>query len=342
MPSTPGRHLEAEIREQPGVWRRLANSGKALELARAIGLFDVVLVGSGSSLFMGQLGALALRRRGIEAAALAATEAAFDARAYRGRAVIALSQSGRSSDLLAAIDRLDPAVLIALTNDPRSPLARRAELTIDLEAGREIAVPATKSVTATAAIVLWAAALSGGTTTRGAATLAHTADGVEGWLRGEGVEEVRAAARRLAGQRSVVVVGAGYGVPIANELALKIKEASYLHAEGFAAGEFRHGSAAMLDARCAIVGIVDEASRAIVDRPLEEARRTGSLRYVIGGRAGDVPLIGPVVDEAFNTLAWLVAGQVLALEIGRARGIESDRPRGLSKVMIEPSPRPEP
>lgn len=330
-----GEHFEREIREQPDVWRAIANSDKAERLAHAIRERDVVLLGSGSSLFIAQLGALALRRRGLRAHALAATEAPLDNAAYRNAIVIAVSQSGRSADLLCALDILAPRELIALTNTAESPLSERANLTIDLGAGVERAVPATKSVTATAAVLLWAAGLLASSAhVRNAHTLTETAEDVRSWLDGTDVEEVRIAAQRIARRRSVIVVGAGYGVPIANEFALKLKEASYIHAEGFSAGEFRHGSAAMLDASCAIIGIVDDVSRNIVNRPLVEAIQAESLRYVIGGHIGDIPLLGPVVGEAFNTLAWLVAAQVIALHVGRARYVESDAPRGLTKTMV--------
>jgi glucosamine--fructose-6-phosphate aminotransferase (isomerizing) len=303
-------------------------------LARAIRDRDVVLLGSGSSLFMSQLGALALRRRGIRAHALPATEAPLDNAAYRNAAVIACSQSGRSTDLLHALDVLQPKELIALTNTPDSPLGQRANVTIDLEAAPEVAVPATKSVTATAAILLWAAGLMAGSHGRNKNTLIETAEDVRSWLDGRDIEDVKDAAQRIGRRRSVVIVAAGYGVPIANEFALKLKEASYIHAEGFSAGEFRHGSAAMLDASCAIIGVVDDVSRNVVNRPLVEASQAETLRYVIGGRIGDIPLLGPVVGEAFNTLAWLVAAQTVALYVGRARYVESDAPRGLAKTMV--------
>lgn len=329
-----GAHFEAEIREQPDVWRRIAASDDAQRFALAVAGRDVLFLGSGSSLFVGMLGALAFRRRGIRAAALAATEARFDRNAYRDACVVALSQSGRSRDLLDALDLLSPSRLIALTNDPASPLAERAEIVVDCLAGVEHAVPASKSVTSMAAILLWAAALTGGKRNRTAASLEATAEDVRAWLDGDGVADVVAAARRIARRRSVAIVGAGYGVPIAYELALKIKEASYVHAEGFAAGEFRHGSSAILDASSAIIGIVDEASRDIVHRPLAEAVEAEAARYVIGARSGDVPLLGPATGEPFNTLAWLVAGQYLALSLGRANFVESDAPRGLSKYVI--------
>jgi glucosamine--fructose-6-phosphate aminotransferase (isomerizing) len=328
-----GTRFEAEIREQPDVWRRIARSDAAQRFAGAVRGRRLLFVGSGSSLFVGMLGALAHRRRGTHARALAATEAHFDHGADRDACVIALSQSGRSTDLLSAIDVLAPSTLIALTNDAVSPLAARATLVVDCLAGPETAVPASKSVTAMAAIVLWAAALSGGATQRGAATLDATAADVEAWLCGDEIADVVAAAARLADRRTIAVVGAGYGVPIAYEIALKIKEASYVHGEGFAAGEFRHGSSAMLDASSAILGIVDDVSRAVIERPLASAVEAAAQRYVIGARGAGLSVLGPQTGDAFNTLAWLVTGQYLSLAMGRARGVDSDAPRGLHKFV---------
>jgi len=237
--------------------------------------------------------------------------------------------------VLAALDGLAPARLTAITNVADSPLAARADTTVALDAGREEAVPATKSVTATAIVLLWGAALVAGTSERGPRTLRETAAATRAWLDDvPGLAPVNDAARRIAAAPSTIVAGAGYGVPIASDLALKFKEAAYLHAEGFAAGEFRHGSTAVLDPRCAIVGVVDAASRAVVARPLEAAAAAGAARFAIGESVAGVAGLGPPVGEAFNTLAWLVTGQVLALLAGRSRGIDGDRPRGLTKVVV--------
>jgi glucosamine--fructose-6-phosphate aminotransferase (isomerizing) len=330
-----GTRFEAEIRGQPDVWRGIAASAKAEQLARAIHSRAIVLLGSGSSLFMAQLGALAFRRRGIQAHALAATEALLDNAAYRDAVVVAVSQSGRSSDVLDAVDALKPKQLIALTNDAASPLCARANVCIDVGAGPEMAIPATKSVTATAAILLWAAALTADQHSRTAQTLIATAEDVRAWLAGPQIHNVQQAAAHIARRQGVIIVAAGYGEPVANEFALKLKEASYIHAEGFSAGEFRHGSAAMLDNTFALIGIIDSVSRPIVARPLLEAADSGALRYVIGDHLDDIPLLGPMTGEAFNTLAWLVAAQSVALFVGRDRGVDSDAPRGLVKAMID-------
>ena len=160
-----GVHFEREIREQPEVWERIARADASAQLAGALE-GEVLLIGSGSSLFAAQLGAIALRRRGMSAHALAASEARGDNRAYQQRVIVAISQSGRSADILSALDVLHPKRTIALTNSIESPLAARADVTVDVLAGPEFAIPASKSVSSTIAILLSAASLLGGDHTR--------------------------------------------------------------------------------------------------------------------------------------------------------------------------------
>ena len=332
-----GVNFEREIREQPAVWRALAASEKAQRLAAAID-GDILLVGSGSSLFVAELGALALRRRAIQAHALAATEARLDHRAYFRHTVIAISQSGRSTDLLEALETLRPRVLIALTNNIDSPLAKRANLAIDVGADREQAVPASKSVTATTAILLRTASCIAGHASRDSQALVDTADKIEEWLNNKAAQQdIRSAAQTIATCRSVVILGTDYGYPVAKETALKMKEASYLHAEGFAAGEFRHGSVAMVDEKVAVIGIVDRDGLQAVERPLQEVAKANAPRFTIGSpRIDDLQRLGPTVGDPYNTLAWLVTAQSIALETARARQIDSDAPRGLTKALTDP------
>src|SRR3984893_17392170 len=189
MAETLGAHFEREIREQPAVWERIAVGDHAERLAASLG-DEIVLVGSGSSLFVAELGALAFRRRRVNAQALAATEARLDPNAYEDRTVIAISQSGGSTDLLEALDVLKPKRLIALTNTIESPLAARADVAIDVGAGREVAVPASKSVTATVAILLHAASIAGDDESRNARVLKHVAAAVRAWMDGHKIDDV--------------------------------------------------------------------------------------------------------------------------------------------------------
>ena len=329
-----GRNFEREIREQPELWRSLAHSGKARAVAEAITGRDIILLGSGSSLFVAELGAIALRERGVRAHAIAATEAAIDRGIYGHATAVVCSQSGQSTDVLNALDLLRPRTLIAITNTPDSPLGRRATVCIDVECGAEIAVPASKTVTVMAATLLWAAAMLHSGAIGSSAALWEAAACVQSWLADVEPNSVGDAAIRISKRSSAVIVGSGFGLPVAREIALKIKEASYMHAEGFAAGEFRHGSAAMIDASCAIVGIVDGRSDELVRRALQEASSAEALAYAVGERAHDLPLLGPVFSGPFAPLGWIVAGQVVALHLGRARGVQSDAPRGLVKAIV--------
>ncbi len=329
-----GLYFEREIREQPEVWERVAGADAADRLAATLH-GEIVLVGSGSSLFAAQLGALALRRRGLSAHALAASEAFRDHQAYRARTVVALSQSGVSTDLLRALDVLEPRRLIALTNTASSPLGERADVTIDIGAGPERAIPATKSVTATVAILLAAASHLGGERARTSLDLIEAAQSVREWLARPHPDEMLGAASAIAARHDVVFLGTAYGAPIAREAALKFKEATYLHAEGFEAGEFRHGSAAMVDASTALVGILDADALEVVGRPMRELEATGALRFAMGTTSIDrVARLGPEVGEPYDTLGWLVTIHLLALYVARARGIDSDAPRGLTKALI--------
>lgn len=328
-----GRQFETEIREQPAVLAGLAASDTAARLDAAIGASDPLFIGSGSSFFVAQSAAIAWRRRGGRAEALAATEARFRPPAPRNSCAVALSQSGRTADVLAALDALAPSRTIALTNDLGSPLAARADVALDVQAGPERAVPASKSVTAMAAIVLWAASRNVDGDATAAAELSRAAAALGAWLDDDALVHADHIAERLEPAHSIVVIGASFGVPVASEIALKIKEASYRHAEGFGAGEFRHGSSAILDATRGIIGIVDAASRGPVGTVLDVARAANAIVVTIGDALPGVPAYGPPAAGRFEPLAWIVAGQLLALALARRGGVDSDAPRGLQKFL---------
>ncbi len=322
--TTLGRVFAAEIAEQPAIWRALAASPAACLVRDAIGSNPILLIGSGSSFFVAQLAARVLRRSGRAAFALAATDVPSDRAPFVPATVVALSQSGRSADVLAALDCFPAARCVAITNDVASPLAVRAHVAVAVAAGDERAVPATKSVTAMAAIMALAAAddADGARVSLRAAAVA-----VEAWLAGRARDETAGVVARLAGATNIIVAGSGDSIPIAREIALKCKEATYRHAEGVAAGEFRHGGVAMLDARCALLLLApdDPAQRKLSSA----AQRAGATVLAFAGPDG----IGPAVPAAWSALGLLVAGQQLALELGRASGIDGDAPRGITKVV---------
>jgi glutamine---fructose-6-phosphate transaminase (isomerizing) len=328
-----GAHFEAEIRQQPPLWRKLAASDLPARLASSFEVDEVCFIGSGSSLIAGELGAIALLRCGVRAYALAATEAAFAIEGIRDATVVAISQSGQSGDVLKALDVIAPRQLVAVTNDASSPLASRADDVIELGIGVEEAIPATKSVSVTMALLLLAASHRMGTLQADAAALVHTADAVAIWLGSETADMI-VESRKIAVRPSVAILGSGFGLPVARELALKLKEASYLHAEAFAVGEFRHGNMAMLDPTYSVLAIADTMSRATVAPLLEGAKELQALCMTIGAEFEGIERIGHILaPPPFEVLGSLVAGQMLALQVGRARLVDSDAPRSLTKYV---------
>lgn len=320
-----GAHFESEIREQPAVLRRLAASGAAKRLNDTLAEREVVFTGSGSSLFVAQLAALVWRRTGRRAHAVAASEAKCYGAVKRGTCVVALSQSGRTGDVLDAVAALSASFTVAVTNDVKSPLATCANATFDVGAGSERAVPASKSVTAMAALLL--------APPNAMPALNDVADLLEMWLANDAAAEMERAATLFESAHSLVVLGAGLGVPVADEIALKIKESTYRHAEGFGAGEFRHGSTAILDGTRGVIGIADAWSFSVVSDVLATAHAAGSAVAAFGESIDGVPAFGPDIGGAFAPLGWIVAGQMLALALARRAGIDSDTPRGLQKFL---------
>jgi glucosamine--fructose-6-phosphate aminotransferase (isomerizing) len=312
----PGAYVAAEIAEQPQRWRDLLASTAPDALRAALAHGPAVLIGSGSSLFVAELAARMCRRGGIAAWAIAATDAPFDQPPFVPATAIAFSQSGASADVLAALDRFAAARCVAVTNDPASPLAARAGVAIDVGAGRERAVPATKSVTTMLACAQLAAASDPGVARAG---LARTAGAVERWLAQTAYADMERLAPVLAAATSVIVAGSGDAAIAAREIALKLKEAAYVRAEGVAVGEFRHGGVALLDASCAVLLLADAGDPA-------------QAKLVAAAAAAGAPVV-TLEPADRGLLGRLVAGQLLALALGRNAGIDGDAPRGIAKVL---------
>ena len=247
---------------------------------------------------------------------------------------VAVSQSGGSPDLVdsTAAARTCGALTLAVTNDPASPLADAAELGIDVLAGPERAVAATKSYTSQLlALYLLADAWRGGDgrAARPLPTLAaqvlDQADGVQ-------------AAERYRFVERLVTTGRGYAYPTAREAALKLMETSYLSAHAFSGADLLHGPLAMIDEDRPVVAVVPEGVGGTVLTPvLERLRERGADVLVVGdpkaatGATRVIPLPGGI-DEQVAPILQILPLQQLAHTIAVTRGYDPDAPRGLKKV----------
>ncbi len=355
--------MHKEIFEQPRavgdtLRGRLAASGHDVDLDDALlasiaGAERVVLTACGTSYHAGMVGRLALEelaRLGCE------VELASELR-YRhpllGRstAVIAVSQSGETADTLAAIKtaRALGSPVASIVNVIDSSIARESDHVLYTHAGPEIGVASTKAfVTQVVALILLAVGVA---RRRGLAaqrasqildSLRQLPRLLEATLQVE--PQVIAAASRFAQARSALFLGRGYGFPVALEGALKLKEISYIHAEGYAAGEMKHGPIALIEPAVPVVVLATESP--VYEKVLanvQEVRARDGLVIAVAsegdrriGELCDEVIAVPRVDPILAPLLSVVPLQLLAYHVADQRGTDIDQPRNLAKsVTVE-------
>jgi glucosamine--fructose-6-phosphate aminotransferase (isomerizing) len=251
--------------------------------------------------------------------------------------VIGISQSGASPDISTVLEEAtrQGALTVALTNDPRSRLARAARLVLELDAGPELSVPASKTYTASLLLLaMISAALDPDDGFSDA--LRRVPAALNTALRTEPVLEPLVEA--LLDARRLAVLGRGYHLATAEEVALKITETSYSVAEAQSLADFLHGPVAAVEAGFPVL-LVEAGGPA-----LRQMRRLGRELAGLGARVaritdrrgGDRLAVSVLtgLPESLTPLPFAVAGQLLALRLATARGHDPDRPRGLSKVTV--------
>jgi glutamine---fructose-6-phosphate transaminase (isomerizing) len=274
-------------------------------------------------------------------------------------ACLVLSQSGETSDTLAALReaKLQGRKTLAITNEANSTMAREADISMPLGAGRELAIPATKSFTCQLA-ALYILALYEGVRSRkiDSATLARSIAAlrtqcgriesqIPGWQA-----QIASLAKKYSGASTFLYLGSGIHYAIAREGALKLKEASYVHAEGYPAGEIKHGPNALVSDAVPLVVLAtfDPHHEASVKRYektrrlLEEMKAQGA-RVIAVANARDQRIADLAIDcveveqapEYLLPLSEVVPLQLFAYFIALERGVNMDRPRHLSKAVVE-------
>ncbi len=256
-----------------------------------------------------------------------------------GAAVFGISQSGQSPDIVAVLDaaRAQGAYTVAITNDPSSPLANAAEVTIPLHAGIERSVAATKTYTLqlTALAMLsshWRGDGLGAELPAlgGALSAAMTAEA-----------HIREVASALAQRDHCVVLGRGYNYCTAFEIALKIKELAYVLAEPYSTADFMHGPLALIEAGFPVVLV---AAGTVLKDELDDFRARLLERRALLITLGDrhyAPLpgerfipVGGALSEWLSPIGAVVPGQLLAYHTALVRGVNPDQPRMISKITL--------
>jgi glucosamine--fructose-6-phosphate aminotransferase (isomerizing) len=347
LDTTGASAFEREIREQPAVLGRLlGRRSEVEEAARAI--LDrsprfALLAARGSSDNAARYAVYLLGARNRLPVALAApalhTLYASPPR-LDGAVVIGISQSGQSPDVRAVLEdaRGQGALTLAIGNDASAPLARAADRFLAIDAGEERSVAASKTYTGQLALLaMLSAALAGDEAAW--QELAAVPAAVEAALAA--AEPARRGAAQLAGASRMAVLGRGFNHSTAHEIALKLAETCYVAAEPYSWADFLHGPIAMVEPGFPVV-MVAPSGRASQDAPdiARRLRERGAALIVLSDR-GDLVAeaalglpLPPGVPEWLSPISSVVAGQLLALSLAQARGLDPDHPRGLRKVTL--------
>ncbi len=339
--------MAADIAEQPAGYDRLLSAEHAGAIARVAAVIaerrprHVVFTARGTSDHAALYAAyLTEIRLGISAGlASPSTITVFGARPDLSDAlVVGVSQSGGSPDLaeVLRVARDSGALTLAVTNNPDSPLVRTAELSVDIAAGHERAVAATKTYTAELLALLMLVegirAGDGELPAEERAALARLPELAERTLSDDTQAQLAPRYRFAA---RLVTTGRGYAYPTAREAALKLMETSYLPALAFSGADLLHGPLAMTDPNVPVLAVVGSG-------PGGQSMREVLPR--LGERRADVVVVGsaeveatarmavPEVDERYAPLLDILPLQRLALALALARGEDPDAPRGLKKV----------
>jgi glutamine---fructose-6-phosphate transaminase (isomerizing) len=337
----PAVLMKAEILEQPEVWRRLLASDQFEQLADQVRQRRprmVLLAARGTSDHAALYAKYLVEVTHQVPAGLVSpsTMTAYGARPdLRDVMMFGISQSGGSPDLVRSLEvaRAQGALTLAVTNNAGSDLARAAELHIDILAGPERAVAATKSYTAQLlALYLLLDRIRGGS----AAAAAALPDlGSE--LLGREPEIVAQAQRYRFAQR-LVTTARGYSYPTAREAALKLMETSYVSAQAFSGADLMHGPLAIVDAQVPVLTAVGDGpgGRAMLEI-LPRLTGSGADVFTVGtpdavaASTGGI-VLPPGVPEEVSPILEILPFQQLAMHLAVARGEDPDAPRGLSKV----------
>lgn len=336
-----GALMAAEIAEQPHSLARLlddglAGIGRVAERIRVWGPRFVLLAARGTSDHAALYGKYLVEiTLGLPAGlASPSTLTAYGAKPDLSDVLwVAVSQSGGSPDLVesTAAARRAGALTVAVTNAAASPLAEAAEEHVDVMAGPERAVAATKSYTSQLlALYLLVDAWRGG-----AGAAAKPLPDLAAQVLGTG--DALAVAARYRFVERLVTTGRGYAYPTAREAALKLMETSYLSAHAFSGADLLHGPLALIDQDRPVLAVVPHGTGGEALRPvLDRLRNRGADLCVIGdpasadGAAALLPL--PFVDEQLAPVLQILPLQQLAHAMAVARGYDPDAPRGLAKI----------
>ncbi len=345
-----------EIHEQPQVIRdTLVEFTRAdepiadLSRMRDGGTESMLISACGTSYHAGLVGKYLIEELvGIPVRTELASELNYYSQILARTMAVVITQSGETADALKAIKRLKAVgcKVLAITNVVGSSASRTADHTIYTRAGPEISVAATKSFIAQLMVLYWLAIEYSGADGRKLSNMITELRGLPSKVKAilDNAGRIQECAKFLSGFEDAYYIGRGINYPIALEGALKLKEISYIHAEGYAAGELKHGPFALLSKDMAVVAIVteDKTGETMLTN-IKEIRARGAPVIALAEKDDEalrelVDMVIPVprINTLFSPVLNVVALQLLAYYTAKERGCPIDFPRNLAKsVTVE-------
>jgi len=342
-----------EIHEQPKVIREtLAEYMSTMESTADLAAQgrdvpeNVLILASGTSYHAGLIGKYIIEELVKTPVRVEyAHEYNYYGRALAGNKAIVITQSGETTDAFKAIKRLKESgcEVVVITNVVGSTASRLANQTVYTHAGPEISVAATKTHIAQIIALYWLALPYSRMDIRKLDELIMELRQLPVKVQQvlDNQEDILKEALKLAEYDNAFFIGRGINYPVALEGALKLKEVSYVHAEGYAAGELKHGPFALLGTRTPVVAVVarDDTYEAVLTNIKEiKARKSPLLALVEEGNEeinslADSVIYVPKVDPLFSPVVNTVALQLIAYYVARQRGCPIDFPRNLAKTV---------
>ena len=325
-----------EILEEPAVVERMIFSMENEQkdafdaLVRMIRESKKIIFAScGTSYHASLLGAYFLHRTGIESQTLIASEFRHYANIDKDTLIIALSQSGETMDVIDALKYAKErhGRIAAVVNVPYSSIQRMSEMSVNILAGQEVCVASTKAFVNQAVLMLLIAKELGFRV-----NTSNMAEKIRGLFKKE--DEIRRIAESLAPHHDLYIIGRGLTYPVAREIALKIKETSYIHAEGMMGGELKHGTIALIEKGTPVISLVNNGDTDIVSNAREVEARGARIISITNHQGPidtkDMIRIDTDNDGKFGILA-AIAGQLIAYYVADKLGRPIDKPRNLAK-----------
>ncbi|OGJ65162.1 hypothetical protein A3A67_01595 [Candidatus Peribacteria bacterium RIFCSPLOWO2_01_FULL_51_18] len=250
--------------------------------------------------------------------------------------IIVVSQSGETADVLEAmkVAKAAGSKVLAIVNTQGSSIARAADYTLLINAGPEKAVASTKAATGQMAVLLLIAHAVAGKLEDGRTLLLETGSQINDMLNPRYIRHIEKIAEEIHQHGNMYIIGKGWNYPMALESAIKIQEVSYIHAEGFAAGELKHGPIALIEPGTPCIALMgnDEFTSDMLSN-IQELRARGAMIIGVGPEKFDVfdHWIKVPDSGAAQAIVNIIPIQILAYFLALSRGRDPDMPRNLAK-----------